>query len=179
MQSDWQNKPESVGFSVPWGYICLGIFLKPTNQRRLKITAVINPDPLNTWSNVLPFIKMMTVMGSGRLGCAAVGKIYEWCNLAQWQCSNMVWHHPGAFPFFVCVCMLGRQTQTKREEKDLCAKQINYLLLHCRKLFNMAWARGREVSISIYRSNVNRTVMNLKFLQDRSQRFHFGALTES
>lgn len=67
----------------------LEIFLRPTNQKRLKIAAVINPDLLNTCSNMPPFIKMMTVMGSGRFGCTAVGITYKWCNLAQWQCSNM------------------------------------------------------------------------------------------
>lgn len=68
----------------------LEIFLRPTNQKRLKIAAVIYPDLLNTYSNVLPFIKMMTVMGSGGFGFAAVGIIYKRCNLARWQCSDMV-----------------------------------------------------------------------------------------
>lgn len=66
------------------------IFLRPTNQKRLKIGAVIYPNPLNTYSNMLPFIKMMTVVGSGGFGFAAVGIIYKWCNLVGWQRRDMV-----------------------------------------------------------------------------------------
>lgn len=51
----------------------LEIFLRPTDQKRLKIAAVIYPDPLNTYSNVLPFIEMMTVRVLGGFGFATVG----------------------------------------------------------------------------------------------------------
>lgn len=80
----------------------LEIFLRPTDQKRLEIAAVIYPDPLNTYSNILSFIKMMTAMGLDDLGFATVGIIYKWCNLAPWQCREMVLQHPGASPLFVC-----------------------------------------------------------------------------
>lgn len=54
--------------------------MRPTNQKRLKIAAVIYPDPLNTYSNVLLFIKRMTVMRLGGFGFAAVSR------------SGIIWH---------------------------------------------------------------------------------------
>lgn len=56
----------------------LEFFLRATNQKRLKIDAVIYPDPLITYSNVLPFIKKMAVMGSSGLGFATFGVVCRW-----------------------------------------------------------------------------------------------------
>lgn len=47
------------------------------DKKRLKIAAVIYPDPLNSQSSVFPFIKVMAVMGLSGAAFATVGVVYR------------------------------------------------------------------------------------------------------
>lgn len=118
----------SVGFHSHWGMrLPCESFWEPQIRKDWKLLLLSTQIPLIL--SMLPFIKMMTVMGLNGVGFATVGIIYKRCHLARWQGGNMVQYHPRASPVFIWLKLrqCWEKIKTKncmQGERDLYAKWI-------------------------------------------------------